>query len=138
MKTKIGFWVATGLFSLMMLGSAFAYLTGGSQVVEGFHHLGYPDYFRTMLGVAKVLGVVALVAPGVPRPVREWAYAGFAITTIAAAVSHAVSGDALGKVLMPLIALAVLATSRALVGTRDPSSASPRPASGSAPALPSA
>jgi len=38
--------------------------------------LGYPDYFLTMLGVAKLLSVVALLAP-VPRWLREWAYAGF-------------------------------------------------------------
>jgi len=99
----------------MMLGSAFAYLSGAPQMQEAFHHLGYPDYFRTMLGVAKVLGAVALVAPRVPRVVREWAYAGFGITTVAAAISHAASGDPMGKVLMPLVALALLATSRVLL-----------------------
>ncbi len=123
MKAKVGYWVVTGLFSLMMLASGLAYLTGSEHMVASFRHLGYPDYFRTLLGVAKVLGVAALLAPRVPWAVREWAYAGFAITTVSAAVSHAASGDSLGKVVTPLVALAILATSRALSAARQKSPA---------------
>ncbi len=119
MKAKIGYWLATGLFSLMMAGSGGAYLAGSPQMVEAFHHLGYPDYFRVTLGVAKVLGVLALLAPRVPRTVREWAYAGFAIVVVMAAISHAASGDPAGKVAMPLVALAILVASRALLSVRE-------------------
>ena len=77
----------------MMTGSALGYLTGSKQMVEAFRHLGYPDYFRRMLGVAKLSGVLALVAPRVPGVVREWAYAGFGITMVAAVISHLASGD---------------------------------------------
>ncbi len=114
MKAKVGYLVATGLFSAMMLASAFAYLTSAPPMVEAFRHLGYPDYFRYLLGVAKVLGVLALVTPRVPRMLREWAYAGFAITMASAAVSHAASGDPAVRVAIPLVALAVLLASRAL------------------------
>src|SRR6266700_6633837 len=81
------------IIPLMMTGSALGYLTGSKQMVEAFRHLGYPDYFRRMLGVAKLSGVLALVAPRVPGVVREWAYAGFGITMVAAVISHLASGD---------------------------------------------
>src|SRR3712207_4585913 len=77
MKLKIAYWTLTGLFGLMMLASGVMYLSGNPQPVEGFRHLGYPDYFRTLLGIAKILGAVALLVPVVPRTLREWAYAGF-------------------------------------------------------------
>ena len=114
MRRKIAYVVVTGLFSAMMLASAFAYLTGAPQMVAAFRHLGYPDYFRLLLGTAKVLGVLALVTPRVPRVLREWAYAGFAITTVSAAVSHAASGDPVAVITVPLVALALLLASRLL------------------------
>lgn len=54
--------------------------TGGSHFVEIFHHLGFPDYFRILLGVAKILATPTLLVPLVPATLREWAYAGFTIT----------------------------------------------------------
>ena len=114
MKLKIAYWAVTGLFSLMMLGSGLMYLSGAPQAVEGFRHLGYPDYFRTLLGVAKLAGAVALLVPMVPRTLREWAYAGFAFTLVAGVVSHAAAGDPMGQVMAPAIALGVLLTSHQL------------------------
>jgi len=111
---KIGYGVTIGLFSLMMAGSGVAYLSGNEHLAALFRHLGYPDYFRTLLGVAKLVGVVALLAPGMPAVLREWAYAGFAITMVAAAFSHVASGDPVGRVAAPLFALALLVTARAL------------------------
>jgi len=105
---KIGYGVTIGLFSLMMAGSGVAYLSGNEHLAALFRHLGYPDYFRTLLGVAKLVGVVALLAPGMR------AYAGFAITMVAAAISHVASGDPVGRVAAPLFALALLVTARAL------------------------
>jgi DoxX-like family len=117
MKGKLGYWIAIGVFSLMMAASAIGYVSGSAQMVETFRHLGYPDYFLTLLGVAKLLGVVALLAPRVPVVVREWAYAGFGITFVAAAISHAASGDPVVRVAAPLIALALLIAVRRLSPT---------------------
>jgi hypothetical protein len=114
MKMKIAYWVLTGLFGLMMLASGGMYLSGAPQVVEGFRHLGYPDYFRTLLGIAKLLGAVALLVPMVPRTLREWAYAGFTINLVSASVSHAAAGDMVGQVMSPLVILGVLLTSHQL------------------------
>jgi hypothetical protein len=114
MKARLGYLVSTTLFSAMMLASALAYLTGSEQMVQAFRHLGYPDYFRMMLGIAKIAGVLALVIPQVPRWLREWAYAGFVITMVSAFMSHAASGDPLARLALPLVALGLVATSRTL------------------------
>lgn len=114
MKLKIAYWVLTGLFGLMMLASGAMYLSGAPQPVEGFRHLGYPDYFRILLGIGKLLGAVALLVPVVPRTLREWAYAGFTINLVSASVSHYASGDPTGQVVTPLVILGVLLTSHQL------------------------
>jgi hypothetical protein len=113
-KLKIAYWVVTGLFCLMMTASGVMYLLGAKEVVEAFSHLGYPDYFRTLLGIAKLSGAVALLAPMVPRTLREWAYAGFVINLVAASVSHAASGDPVGQAISPLVILGFLLTSHQL------------------------
>lgn len=114
MKLKVSYWVVTGLFGAMMVMSGIMYLSGAPQAIEGVKHLGYPDYFRTLLGISKLLGVAALLVPVVPRTLREWAYAGFTINLISAAVSHSASGDPVGNVISPLVVLAVLLTSHQL------------------------
>jgi hypothetical protein len=96
-----------------MTVSGALYLVGPHPVVEGFHHLGYPDYFRVLLGIAKLLGVAAILGAGAWRTLREWAYAGFTFDLLAAAVSHAISGDGRAS-LFPLILLGLLAGSYVL------------------------
>jgi DoxX-like family len=45
-----------------------------------FAHLGLPDWFRIELTVAKILGALALLIPGVPTGSKAFAYAGFTIS----------------------------------------------------------
>jgi hypothetical protein len=87
----IAFWIATALFCLQIGFTAYAQLRL-PQVAEAFAHLGFPDYFRVELALAKLLGVVLLLAP-VPARLKEWAYAGFAITLGSAVVAHLSVGD---------------------------------------------
>ena len=87
----IGFWVATVLFCLQMGFTAYAQLKL-PQVAEAFTHLGFASYFRVELSWAKLLGVVALLAP-LPARAKEWAYAGFAITLGSALIAHLAVGD---------------------------------------------
>jgi len=63
------------------------------QVAEVFAHLGFPAYFRIELSWAKLAGVAALLVPMVPARLKEWAYAGFAITLVSALVAHLSVGD---------------------------------------------
>ena len=87
----IGFWTVTGLFCLQIGFTAYAQLSL-PQVAEAFAHLGFPDYFRVELALAKLFGVVLLLAP-VPARLKEWAYAGFAITLGSALIAHLSVGD---------------------------------------------
>ena len=87
----IGFWIATALFCLQMSFTAYAQLTL-PQVAEAFTHLGFPAYFRVELALAKLLGVLVLLAP-VPARLKEWAYAGFAFDLTSAMIAHFSVGD---------------------------------------------
>jgi hypothetical protein len=79
-----------------------------------FTHLGYPGYFRIELTVAKGLGVLALLAPGIPRKAKEFAYFGFAITLVSASIAHFSVGDPALFVIDPLLFLTALIASYAL------------------------
>ncbi|HTJ81862.1 MAG TPA: DoxX family protein [Polyangiaceae bacterium] len=87
----IGFWVATALFCLQIGFTAYAQLSL-PQVADAFTHLGFPAYFRVELSWAKLVGVAVLLAP-VPARLKEWAYAGFAITLGSALIAHVSVGD---------------------------------------------
>jgi len=88
----VGFWISTVLFALQMSFTAYAQLRL-PQVAQAFVHFGFPAYFRIELSWAKFAGVVALLVPMVPARVKEWAYAGFAITLVSALIAHLSVGD---------------------------------------------
>jgi hypothetical protein len=111
-RVRLAAWLTTGLFCAMMTLSGILYLAGAARVVEAFHELGYPDYFRRMLGIAKLLGVAGLLLP-TRSALREWAYAGFAFDLIAAIVSHVASGSERAAV-PAAAALVILLASRRL------------------------
>jgi hypothetical protein len=87
----IGFWIVTGLVCLQIGFTAYAQLRL-PQVAEAFTQLGFPDYFRVELAWAKLLGVIVLLVP-VSARLKEWAYAGFAITLGSALIAHFAVGD---------------------------------------------
>lgn len=89
--TTIVYWTVTALLCLQMGFTAYAQLSL-PQVAEAFTRLGFPDYFRVELSWAKFLGIVLLLAP-VPARLKEWAYAGFAITLASALIAHVAVGD---------------------------------------------
>ncbi|WOK04935.1 DoxX family protein [Imperialibacter roseus] len=74
-RDRIIFWIATGLFSAFMLSSAIPNIMSTPEWVDIFKMLGYPPYMLPFIGVAKLLGVIAILVPGFPR-IKEWAYAG--------------------------------------------------------------
>jgi hypothetical protein len=85
------YWIVTMLFCMQMTFTAYAQLRV-PQVAEAFTHLGFPSYFRLELSWAKLLGVALLLAP-LPAPLKEWAYAGFAINLASALIAHLSVGD---------------------------------------------
>ena len=103
MKSKsIVFWVATGIVGFSLLTGGIGDLFRFGPVEEGMTHLGYPPYVMTILGVWKLLAVMALLAPGYPR-LKEWAYAGAFFDFSGAVVSHLAAGEPAGKMLAPLV-----------------------------------
>lgn len=85
------YWIAAALFCLQMGFTAYAQLRL-PQVAEAFTHLGFPAYFRVELSLAKLLGVILILAP-VPARLKEWAYAGFAMNIASALIAHISVGD---------------------------------------------
>ena len=116
MARKITYWVATVLIATTSLFAGFAYLSGSPQAVQGFAHVGYPQQLRIILGIAKPLGAIVLLVPGVVR-IKEWAYAGFAIAWVCAFFAHRLAGDG-PTAFVPLVSLVLLVISYM---TRPPS-----------------
>jgi hypothetical protein len=133
---KYVYWGTTALLALMMAGSGTMYFVA-EGAAETFAKLGFPDYFRVELGIAKILGAVALVAP-VPRAVKEWTYAGFTISFVSALIAHAAVGDPVSALIPPAIALGLLVASYATYHSYARASAGDAPgaadATGAAPA----
>ena len=109
MSRKIVFWGATALVAIEALFGAFTYLTTAPAAVENFRHVGYPQQLRVLLGIAKLAGAIVLVVPRLPI-LKEWAYAGFTFTWIAAAVAHYLAGDG-ALSLIPVALIGLLAVS---------------------------
>src|SRR5450432_4143324 len=85
-KNKALYWIITGLFSAFMLFSAVPDIISSSDAIKIMNHLGYPNYFIPFIGVAKLLGIIAILIPGFPR-IKEWAYAGLVFDLIGATYS---------------------------------------------------
>lgn len=108
-RDKIIYWVSTLWLALGMLsvgaGQVFK-MQAGQGGVEMITHLGYPIYFLIIIGVWKILGVMAVLVPKFPL-LKEWAYAGFFFVMSGAAFSHAAVGDPVTSIL-PSLSLIIL------------------------------
>ena len=91
-KTNVFYWIFTGLFGALMFGSAIPDIVSNPLAVEGFQKIGMPVYLLPFLGIAKALGVAAILLPVNPH-IKEWAYAGLAFDLIGATYSIAASGQ---------------------------------------------
>ena len=107
-KTKIIYWIFTGLITAMLgVGSVYDAISA-PEAVDYVTRLGYPAYLVPFLGVAKLLGLIAILVPGYPR-VKEWAYAGLMFDLIGAMYSHISRGDApqnWAPILLPILLVA--------------------------------
>lgn len=106
-KTKIAYWVSTGLISLF--GGVLAALNFNTEAAQaGMLHYGYPNYFGIALSLCKILGALALIIPQVPKVLKDLAYAGFVFDFIFAGISIAAVDGFGATILAPLIFLGVL------------------------------
>jgi len=106
-------WTTTGLLAGTMTLSGISFVVGPPSIVDLLHHLGYPPYLRGLIGIAKLLGVAAVIIPGFPT-LREWAYAGFTLLMLAAISSHLLSGDGIRRALPAAVVLGLSLASRRL------------------------
>ncbi|MFI2743335.1 DoxX family protein [Zhouia sp. PK063] len=104
---RIIFWITT-IFIFLMEGLMPALTSQTELAKEGIKHLGYPMYFGNALVIFKVLGVLVLIIPQIPKRLKEWAYAGFTFDFIFASISHFVV-DGIGfEGFLPIIILGIL------------------------------
>lgn len=105
---KTTYYATTGLISFAMLFSTYAYLTK-PELKQAFQHLGFPDYFRIELAIAKFIAAIALWVP--VRLAKETAYIGLAISFISAFIAHIAMKDSIGHIIYPVVVLAILIVS---------------------------
>jgi len=106
-RNKIIYWIATIWLSLGMVSTGAVQLfktKEGQGGVDMITHLGYPVYLLTILGICKILGVVALLIPKSPL-LKEWAYAGFFFLMSGAIFSHIASADSISEIFPALLLL---------------------------------
>ena len=113
-RNKIIYWIATIWLSLGMVSTGVVQLLklkgDGPGSLESMTHLGYPVYFVTILGISKILGVVALLIPKFPL-LKEWAYAGFFFMMSGAIFTHIAAGSSMSEIFPSLLLLILIVIS---------------------------
>ena len=106
-RNKIIYWIFTIWMSLGMVSTAIVQLLKHKDEVANFTTLGYPLYLMAIIGIWKILGIIAVLIPKFPL-LKEWAYAGFFFVMSGAVISHLIVGDPIGKTLPAVLLLALV------------------------------
>ena len=103
-RDKIIYWIATIWLSLGMVSTGIVQLIHRKEEVAMMAHLGYPEYFLTIIGIWKMLGIVTVLIPKFTI-LKEWAYAGFFFAMSGAIWSHVALNDPLKEIFGPSLLL---------------------------------
>lgn len=106
-RKLIWYWVITILMSICLFAGGLFQALQLPDVLKGFKPLGYPTYFISLIGIWKMLGVIAILVPGF-KLLKEWAYAGIFFTMTGAVISHICSNDIKAQIIAPAV-LAIFA-----------------------------
>lgn len=98
----ICYWIITAILSFCIFSGGVAQAVQVKGVVDGFKPLGYPTYFISLIGVWKVLGIIAILIPKF-KLLKEWAYAGLFFTMTGAVISHIASGNVTVQIIAPVV-----------------------------------
>ena len=109
-RNKIIYWIATLWLSLGMTATGIVQLMQVEEEIKSMERLGYPAYVLTLLGVWKILGVIAILIPKFTL-LKEWAYAGFFFAMSGAIVSHLAVQDPAGELFGPGLLLVLTVVS---------------------------
>lgn len=114
-NTNWQYWLLKGFITFFMLFSAYYSYSHPKDL----QMLGFPDYFRIELVIAKVIGAIVLLLPMTPLRVKEWIYAGFIITMISALTAHISTHDAISKIIFVSVDLVLVTLSIHYVSKKD-------------------
>lgn len=106
-RNTIIYWIFTLWMSLGMVSTAIVQLMKSKDELANFTTLGYPSYLMTIIGVWKILGVIAILIPK-RLLLKEWAYAGFFFVMSGAVVSHTIVSDTLGNTFPAILLFALV------------------------------
>lgn len=106
--TKIIYWVTT---SIICLFASTAVFMNSEMAIEGTKHLGIPRWLGLEVSISQLIGLVLLIVPAVPARIKEWAYVGFGILYITAAIAHIAVGDPINNIIMAIVFFGLLLTS---------------------------
>jgi uncharacterized membrane protein len=101
-RKLIWYWIITAVLSICIFFGGLAQALQLKEVLQGFKPLGYPTYFISLIGIWKVLGVIAILIPKF-RLLKEWAYAGIFFTMTGAVISHIASDDIKVQIISPIV-----------------------------------
>jgi hypothetical protein len=101
-KKLIWYWIITALLSLGIFSGGLAQALQLKETIQGFKPLGYPNYFISLIGIWKMLGIIAILIPGF-KLLKEWAYAGIFFTMTGAVISHIASNDVKVQIIAPIV-----------------------------------
>lgn len=114
-QTTISYRIAKGFISFFMLFSAWFSYTHAADLLK----LGFPDYFRIELVIAKVIGAIVLLLPFASSRIKDWIYAGFLIAMISALIAHICSGDPVSKIIFVSVDMVLVFLSMRYVSKTD-------------------
>src|ERR1700744_4246942 len=101
-RKLLWYWIITAILSFCIFSGGLAQTVQAKGIVEGFKPLGYPAYFISLIGIWKILGIIAILIPKFPL-LKEWAYAGLFFTMSGAVISHIASNDVGLQIIAPIV-----------------------------------
>src|SRR5580704_8898750 len=101
-RKLIWYWIITGVLSFCIFSGGLFQALLLKGVVEGFKPLGYPTYFISLIGIWKMLGIIAILMPNF-KLLKEWAYAGIFFAMTGAVISHIASNDIHAQIISPAV-----------------------------------
>lgn len=107
-KTKIIYWISTGILSLWEISGAF--FMNSQMAIDGMHHLQLPDWFRWEVSIGHLIGGILLITP-LRKRIKEWIYVAFGIDFISAIIAYLAIDGISANAFSPLIVLFLLIVS---------------------------
>src|ERR1700712_328433 len=101
-RKLLWYWIITAILSFCIFSGGLAQALQVKGVVRGFKPLGYPTYFISLIGVWKMLGIIAILIPKF-KLLKEWAYAGIFFVMSGAVISHIASNDIHVQIIAPIV-----------------------------------